>query len=126
MIMSLKNDAWVTEYTKYQYKDTDYFFTYFSEFSEGTWICEENELLDDISLLNESIVKIDSLKNEWVLDTVSDPDYDGWEFSDNTPEDIKKLTENIMEDEGASSLESNDWIYLDTEYVVEGGLNLEH
>jgi len=31
-----------------------------------------------------------------------------------------------MEDEGASSLESNDWIYLDTEYVVEGGLNLEH
>ena len=122
MKICLKNNASVTEYTKFQYKDKSYFLKIFSVFSKGAWISEDNSFLDQASALKRKKVFIDSLKNEWIVDIVSDLQYDGWEFSSDTPEKLQIWTENIIENEGIHGLDSFSWNYIDTEYIVEGGL----
>jgi hypothetical protein len=89
----------------------------------GTFYCESDEQ-PKIDLVNEDGYRIGSDDYEWELDSLDDGCYADWEFpEDMSEEEQEKITE-AWEEEFYDGLEELGWNCDDTDYILEGPLEL--
>ena len=89
----------------------------------GTFYCESDEQ-PEIDLVNEDGYRIGSDDYEWELDSLDDGCYADWEFpEDMSEEEQEKITE-AWEEEFYDGLEELGWNCDDTDYILEGPLEL--
>jgi hypothetical protein len=89
----------------------------------GTFYCESDEQ-PKIDLVNEDGYRIGSDDYEWELDSLDDGCYADWEFpEDMSEEEQEKITE-AWDEEFYDGLEELGWSCDDTDYILEGPLEL--
>ena len=89
----------------------------------GTFYCESDEQ-PKIDLVNEDGYRIGSDDYEWELDSLDDGCYADWEFpEDMSEEEQEKITE-AWDEEFYDGLEELGWNCDDTDYILEGPLEL--
>ena len=89
----------------------------------GTFYCE-SDTQPEIDLVNEDGYRIGSDDYEWELDNLDDGCYADWEFpEDMSEEEQEKITE-AWEEEFYDGLEELGWNCDDTDYILEGPLEL--
>ena len=89
----------------------------------GTFYCENDEQ-PKIDLVNEDGYRIGSDDYEWELDNLDDGCYADWEFpEDMSEEEQEKITE-AWDEEFYDGLEELGWNCDDTDYILEGPLEL--
>lgn len=89
----------------------------------GTFYCESDEQ-PEIDLVNEDGYRIGSDDYEWELESLDDGCYADWEFpEDMSEEEQEKITE-AWEEEFYDGLEELGWSCDDTDYILEGPLEL--
>ena len=89
----------------------------------GTFYCESDEQ-PEIDLVNEDGYRIGSDDYEWELDSLDDGCYADWEFpEDMSEEEQEKITE-AWDEEFYEGLEELGWNCDDTDYILEGPLEL--
>ena len=89
----------------------------------GTFYCESDEQ-PEIDLVNEDGYRIGSDDYEWELDNLDDGCYADWEFpEDMSEEEQEKITE-AWDEEFYDGLEELGWNCDDTDYILEGPLEL--
>ena len=89
----------------------------------GTFYCESDEQ-PEIDLVNEDGYRIGSDDYEWELESLDDGCYADWEFpEDMSEEEQEKITE-AWDEEFYDGLEELGWNCDDTDYILEGPLEL--
>ena len=89
----------------------------------GTFYCE-SDTQPEIDLVNEDGYRIGSDDYEWELDNLDDGCYADWEFpEDMSEEEQEKITE-AWDEEFYDGLEELGWRCDDTDYILEGPLEL--
>jgi len=89
----------------------------------GTFYCE-SDTQPEIDLVNEDGYRIGSDDYEWELDNLDDGCYADWEFpEDMSEEEQEKITE-AWDEEFYDGLEELGWNCDDTDYILEGPLEL--
>jgi hypothetical protein len=89
----------------------------------GTFYCE-SDTQPKIDLVNEDGYRIGSDDYEWELEALDDGCYADWEFpEDMSEEEQEKITE-AWEEEFYDGLEELGWSCDDTDYILEGPLEL--
>ena len=89
----------------------------------GTFYCESDEQ-PKIDLVNEDGYRIGSDDYEWELEELDDGCYADWEFpEDMSEEEQEKITE-AWDEEFYDGLEELGWSCDDTDYILEGPLEL--
>jgi len=89
----------------------------------GTFYCESDEQ-PEIDLVNEDGYRIGSDDYEWELEELDDGCYADWEFPDDMDEDEQEKIQEAWDEEFYEGLEELGWSCDDTDYILEGPLEL--
>jgi hypothetical protein len=89
----------------------------------GTFYCESDEQ-PKIDLVNEDGYRIGSDDYEWELESLDDGCYADWEFPDDMDEDEQEKIQEAWDEEFYDGLEELGWSCDDTDYILEGPLEL--
>jgi hypothetical protein len=89
----------------------------------GTFYCESDEQ-PKIDLVNEDGYRIGSDDYEWELEELDDGCYADWEFPDDMDEDEQEKIQEAWDEEFYEGLEELGWSCDDTDYILEGPLEL--
>jgi hypothetical protein len=89
----------------------------------GTFYCESDEQ-PKIDLVNEDGYRIGSDDYEWELESLDDGCYADWEFPDDMDEDEQEKIQEAWDEEFYEGLEELGWSCDDTDYILEGPLEL--
>ena len=89
----------------------------------GTFYCESDEQ-PKIDLVNEDGYRIGSDDYEWELESLDDGCYADWEFPDDMDEDEQEKITEAWDEEFYDGLEELGWNCDDTDYILEGPLEL--
>jgi len=89
----------------------------------GTFYCE-SDTQPEIDLVNEDGYRIGSDDYEWELEELDDGCYADWEFPDDMDEDEQEKITEAWDEEFYDGLEELGWSCDDTDYILEGPLEL--
>ena len=95
--------------------------------TEGYRWCEfycESDEQPEIDLVNEDGYRIGSDDYEWELDSLDDGCYADWEFPEDMSEEEQDEITEAWEEEFYDGLEELGWSCDDTDYILEGPLEL--
>ena len=89
----------------------------------GTFYCESDEQ-PDIDLVNDDGYEIGQDEYEWELDSLDDGCWAEWEFPEDISEEEREEIENAWEENYFEGMEELGWSNDDTDYILQGPLEL--
>ena len=89
----------------------------------GTFYCESDEK-PDIDLDNDDGYEIGQDEYEWELESLDDGCWAEWEYPDEITEEEREEIENAWEENYFEGMEELGWSNDDTDYILQGPLEL--